>query len=256
MRVLTWNIDQFAGHREPQLRLIRGLNPDVVMLQEVKGWLVGRLHGWWDGPVVAGSDFHPNAKPSWITSVLLLPPATVLRAAGSLDGLPRPQRGVFADADIPGFGDVHLVSWHNENAVADQPRKMAAFRAATAHLRNAPRPVVLGADLNTWTDPDRLVPADPAHAFYDEHAFVGPDPAHGLVDGWRTLRTASVGLFGSEDGPLAVSYRLRSGTPHRFDRILLSSDLEVCDGGYDYGAGIAAGSDHGVHWLDIRRRTT
>lgn len=73
-------------------------------------------------------------------------------------------------------------------------------------------------------------------------AFVGPDPDHALVDGWRMLLEMKGRLDDRSEGPLATSYRLKSGDEHRFDRILISSDLTVDNGAYLYEEGVAAGS--------------
>lgn len=175
MRVLTWNINQFGGDRTPQEELITLCMPDVVMLQEVKGWYVRRLREQWDGPVVSGTDYHPDSTPHWITSVILLPSGTDVVAAGPINELPRPQRAVWADVVLPKFGAVHLVSWHNENAATDQRRKMAAFRAASAHLRSTTGPVILGVDLNTWRDPGMLQFPD-TDPFFDEHRICRSGP--------------------------------------------------------------------------------
>jgi hypothetical protein len=62
-------------------------------------------------------------------------------------------------------------------------------------------------------------------------------------------RLAGVGY----PGPLATSYILHGSlAEHRTDRILVSPALTPADAGYDYAGGIASGSDHALHWADLR----
>lgn len=131
---------------------------------------------------------------------MLLPPTATVHRAGMVEGLPRPQRGVWVDTDVPGLGRAHVVSWHGENAAVagTQPRKMQAFRAVSAHLAAASGTVLLGGDLNTWRDPVQLMSPDVTDAYVDEHAFVGPDPEHRLFDAWRTLLAERGELVSSE----------------------------------------------------------
>jgi len=53
-------------------------------------------------------------------------------------------------------------------------------------------------------------------------------------------------------GPLPTSYILRGSlAENRMDRILVSRALTPA-AGYDYAGGIASGSDHALHWADLR----
>lgn len=127
---------------------------------------------------------------------------------------------------------------------------MTAYRAMMNWLEAAKRPVVLGADLNTWRDPVKLLEADDGEEHYAEHAFVGPAPQHGLVDAYRGVLEHK-GLMEAlrettPNGPLAVSHILPGGAQHRMDRIFVSPDLVPVDGEYWYEWSIAAGSDHGT----------
>lgn len=91
--------------------------------------------------------------------------------------------------------------------------------------------------------------------FEIEHAFVGPDPSHGLRDAWREV-LAERGRLETlpPGGPLAVSHVLRSGAGHRMDRIYASGGLDPVGGGYDLDGGSSAGSDHALHWIDFAER--
>jgi len=86
--------------------------------------------------------------------------------------------------------------------------------------------------------------------------FVGVDPRHRLIDTYRTVlsedgtleRLAGVGC----PGPLPTSYILRGSlAENRMDRIPVSPALTPA-AGYDYARGIANGSDHALHWADLR----
>ena len=157
---------------------------------------------------------------------------------------------------MPSRGELTVVSWHTPNAASDgRAVKMAAYSAMGEWLQQAPRPLVVGADLNTWVCPVDLLVADPDDGFYEEHAFVGPDPAHGLADAYRTVFEGDGRLdwLRAEGalGPLAISHVLESGAEHRMERIFASRNLTPVDGGYDYAGAAASGSDHALHWIDF-----
>jgi endonuclease/exonuclease/phosphatase family metal-dependent hydrolase len=189
-------------------------------------------------------------------SALLFPERTRVLDRGVIEGLPKPQRGVWATVDMPQVGDLTAVSWHSPNKAGDSLAvKMDAFRAMSAWLEGAGRPLVLGADLNTWMDPIELAKPDEDDPHFEEHAFVGRDPGHGLEDGYRQAleRNGRLQALGATtpQGPLAVSHILSSGAEHRMDRIFISQDLTAIDGGYLLDAARQAGSDHALHWLDL-----
>lgn len=149
-----------------------------------------------------------------------------------------------------------MASWHAPNASGDGVQvKMAAFEAMARWLAEARRPVVIGADLNTWADDVDLTVADPEHAYFHEHVFVGLDPPHGLRDAYRqvllTDGTLETIRRQRPEGPLAVSHVLSDGAQHRMDRIYASDDLAVTSGGYDYETALLGGSDHALHWIDF-----
>ena len=63
-----------------------------------------------------------------------------------------------------------LVSWHAEHGAGADGRvkKPAAFRAMSAWLAEAPRPLVLGADVNCWRDDEDLVRPESEDSHYEE----------------------------------------------------------------------------------------
>jgi hypothetical protein len=149
-----------------------------------------------------------------------------------------------------------VVSWHGPNKYSDGLEgKMDAYRAMSSWLADAPRPLVLGADLNTWRDPVDLIEPEPGEDHYAEHAFVGPDPEHGLIDSYRALLAERNDLdrirTERPEGPLAFSYQLEGGARYRFDRIFASPHFVPIDGGYLWDEKFRAGSDHGLHWIDL-----
>lgn len=187
---------------------------------------------------------------------VLLPGRGEVLAAGLIQGLPKTQRGLWAQVVVPGTEPVMVVSWHAPNAASDgRQDKMTADAAMHRWLAGASWPLVVGTDLNTWTDPVDLQPPDPDHPFYQEHDFVGAAARHGLGDAYRTV----VADRGELDrlrterpfGPLAVSHVLPGGDQHRMDRILVSPDLCSVDAGYCYDDAVVAGSDHALHWADL-----
>lgn len=133
---------------------------------------------------------------------------------------------------------------------------MTGYKAMTSWLAKAPRPLVLGADLNTWSDNAELVEADRSDPYFEELEFVGLNPRHGLVDAYREA-LASKGQLDrlrkkSPEGPLAVSHILRGGARHRMDRIYVSPDFTAADGNYLYDEAKRAGSDHALHWVELK----
>jgi len=117
--------------------------------------------------------------------------------------------------------------------------------------------VVLSADLNTWHDPIGHPTPAPDDLWGAELDFVGVDPSYRLIDTYRTVlsedgtleRLAGAGC----PGPLPTSYILRGSLAEtRMDRILVSPALTPAAAGYDYAGGIASGSDHALHWADLR----
>jgi len=188
---------------------------------------------------------------------ILLRPGSAVLSHGVINSLPKPQRGLWARVALPAGPELTVVSWHAPNRAGDGLAvKMAAFAAMSDWLANVPGPVILGADLNTWTDPIDLTEPVDGDEHWEENAFVGPDPRHGLIDAFRTLLEESGSLdarrTAGETGPLAVSYVLSNGVGHRMDRIFASPGLAPIAGDYDLSAARKAGSDHAFHWIDFQ----
>lgn len=258
MRFATWNLDWWHRNTAPEGRadLLGQVAADVVALQEVSSVVARPLGERHAGPCVFSQDVHPEATWRWMGCGLLFPPAAQVLEVGLVQGLPKPQRSLWARVELPHLGRVTVVSWHTPNAAGDgREVKMAAYETMSGWLADVTGPVMVGADLNTWRDPVDLVAAVDDDPFAAEHRFVGPAAAHGLVDAYRaTLKTSGEleRLWTQQpDGPLAVSYVLASGTGHRMDRILVSPEFTVDDAAYLYDEAIAAGSDHALHWAEL-----
>jgi exonuclease III len=183
---------------------------------------------------------------------LLLAEGTEILETDVFPELPKPQRGLRARIRLPNCLELTAISWHTPNAAGDgRATKMAAYRAMSDRLQGAPRPLAIGADLNTWHDQIELEIADPDDAFFEELEFVGRHPRHGLLDAYRALLENEGQLEGRRP-PLAISHVLSSGVGHRMDRIFISPDLRPVEGDYWYDAAIEAGSDHALHWVGLR----
>jgi Endonuclease/Exonuclease/phosphatase family len=255
-RFATWNVD--FHRRNPQrtsrAKFIASHRPDVIALQETRGWEARQVAEECGLAVVHSLDLWPDAKGSWMGCAILFSDEFNLLDAGVVTTLPKPQRSVWARFRLRDDTEVTVVSWHAPNRAGDGlATKMAAYEAMGAWLTRAPRPLALGVDLNAWRDPVELIAALPGEEHEAEHAFVGPDPAHGLIDGWRTVLADTGKMQGlPAEGPLAVSKVLDSGATYRMDRIYVSPGLSPVQGGYDLHGAIDAGSDHALHWLDLK----
>jgi exonuclease III len=255
-RAATWNLD----HRRRNPRrispwdLLRHTEADVVALQEVQGHEIRILRQQHPGESLFSQVIYEPANLRWMGCGLLMPDGTEIAEAGVFPELPKPQRGLWARVQLPDQGEVTVVSWHSPNAAGDGRKiKMAAYRAMSDWLAAAERPLVLGADLNTWHDPVDLEQADPADEFFEEHEFLGLEPRHGLVDAFRASleRKGRLADLLEPAPPLAVSHLLAGGAGHRMDRIFVSTDLAPIEGEYWYDEAIEAGSDHALHWVEL-----
>jgi exonuclease III len=256
LRAATWNVNWW--NRDPReldpLAFIGRYQPAVCLLQEVRGKALRDGHR---GPAVFSHEAYAPANWNWMGCAILLAPGTAVLDHGVIESLPKPQRGLWARVTLPSGLGLTAVAWHAPNRAGDGlDVKMAAFAAVADWLAGVTGPVVLGADLNTWTDPVDLMVPESGDEHWEEHAFVGPEPRHGLVDAYRTVLHDSGALderrATQDPGPLAVSHVLSNGHGHRMDRIFASPDLSPVSGGYELSGAMEAGSDHALHWIDFQ----
>ncbi|MDQ3571467.1 MAG: endonuclease/exonuclease/phosphatase family protein [Actinomycetota bacterium] len=257
-RFATWNLD--VHQRNPRLAspwdLIASTSAEVFAIQELKGSDIEVLRDKHPGESLFSLDYRPDSNRTWSSCALLLPKDAEVLDVGVVPGLPRVQRSLWARVELPGIGQMTVVSWHAEHGAGAEGRvrKPVAFRAMSAWLVEAPRPLALGADVNSWSDRVDLVKPEPDDSNYEEHAFVGLDPAHGLVDAYRAVLERR-GEFdalreSAPEGPLAVSHVLPSGSTRR-DRVYVSPGLTPIDGAYVFDEAKQAGSDHALHWVEL-----
>ena len=256
-RFVTWNVDWWRRRPQqvPRADFIAGFDADVVALQELSGAEAKVLRRSHRGPSIFSHEEYEPATWGWMGCGLLLRDGVEVLHQGVVLGLPKPQRSLWARIRMPGDDEVTVVSWHAPNAAGDGVGvKMAAYRAMSAWLAEQ-GPVVLGADLNTWSDRLDLQAPVEGDPFFHEHAFVGVNPAHGLLDAYRCVRAADGQMDGLRadrpEGPLAVSHVLDGGAEHRMDRVYCSDSLVPMAAGYELEASYRAGSDHALHWVDF-----
>ncbi len=255
-RFATWNLDfrMRNPRRTSPWQLIRRARADVFALQEVQGREIRVLRNEHDGEAVFSQELYERANLRWMGCGLLLAPGGEVLNAGVFLTLPKPQRGLWARVRLPGIGEMTAVSWHSPNAAGDtRPVKIAVYAGMTEWLARAERPIVLGADLNTWHDPVELVAASEDDDYYEEMEFVGINPRHKLADAYRGVleRRGQLEALRTTAPPLATSHVLQGGAAHRMDRIYASSEFTPVDGEYWYDEAIDAGSDHALHWIEF-----
>jgi exonuclease III len=247
----TWNVDYYnrkGVELQDRIRLVTDLDADAVALQEVRG---RDTRHYEIGPSVFSNEFFSGRNTSqWMISGLVFRKGSAILESGLIPMPDREQRSIWARVRLPDLQTpITFVSWHSPHGVGVSAEyKMGGFSAMSEWLAGRSGPVVLGADINTWSDSVDLRPADPEDPYAIEHAFVGHDPEHRLCDAYRMILERDGGLTqlreSTPDGPLAVSH---SGTRTRRDRILISGDLTALEAGYDAERGFEL-SDHAPHW--------
>jgi hypothetical protein len=257
--VITWNLDWWQrGGPQPQRVPLIVERPDAVwLLQELKQSTFRAIMDSWQGEGVSVLDVYEPARSSWMGCGILVPPGYEVLDAGVVVDLPRPQRALWVRTRGGPLGETTFVTWHTENAASDQPRKMACYRAMHDWLDGRGADVVLGFDANSWLDPVDMPEADPSDRYFEEHDFLGPKSRHGLIDGHRAWLAETGELeeirMARPEGPLATSYVLSNGVGHRMDRMFASPAFGVEGSTYDYDGAVAAGSDHALHEVVLRR---
>ena len=165
-RIATWNLN--SRRKKPKaaaLSAINGISADVTALQEVMGNEIKTIREATRSTATVApcsprrSTHRPTLRGGW-GAPSLLPHDTHVLEAGVVGGLPKPIRGLWARAELPEQGLITLVSWQTPSS--NRKTKMHGYRAMSEWLTEAPRPLAVCADLNTWNDPIDLKRADPA----------------------------------------------------------------------------------------------
>lgn len=262
LAVVTWNLNAFTeGQREAKRELLEAIEWDVACLQEVKRSSFGCIAERFQG--CTGLDLHDAGGGAWGAAIFVRDGVGLRDAELVPVGASQPEAGVWASPERALAARVEVrgarltaVSWHAPHAAGDGQRekKMRAYRSVQAWLGGRPGLTLVGADLNSWTDPLDLHQPDPSDPHYEEHRFVLADPEHGLVDAWRSYLGANPDRGRRwarirPDGPLAVTYNRGSKTrPEvcRMDRIFLSPEIDVLEVEHLYAEALAVGSDHAL----------
>lgn len=259
-RFCTWNVDYYDRKDAPvedRVKLVADFDADAVALQEVRGRYTPHYEAL--GPSVFSKEFVPDRDTSnWMISGLVFREGTTILDKGPVPMPEREQRAVWARVKLPAGPDsITFISWHSQHGIDVTPEyKMGFFSTMSAWLAEQATPLVLGADINTWVDPVELKAADPEDPYAIEHAFVGLDPEHRLVDAYRMTLQESGRLAEllesnrDDDEPLFVSH---STTKTRRDRILISEDLRAIECDYDTQRAWEI-SDHALHWAVLEER--
>jgi endonuclease/exonuclease/phosphatase family metal-dependent hydrolase len=170
--VRSWNV--FHGNTSPPRRrsflremveLAAADGPDVLCLQEVPVWALGRLGGW-SGmrafPAVARRGMRPAAVAGWVTrlhngvlrsALAGQANAILVRSGHAADDLgseqlsePGVERRVCQAVRVD--GDVVVANTHLSSAGRGQPAELARFRAFAEARARPGETVVLAGDLN------------------------------------------------------------------------------------------------------------
>ena len=274
MKIATWNVNCWNPARRFHKVKLLELEPwDVALLQEVGP---ETFEAFVDGTGFSGVSAidlvgGPWAKRSHGVAILVRPPWSITDAAV----LPTDDAGTEPDnwlraraisATITGPGhQMTVASVHTLNAAGkgeERERKiaekMAHYRSIASWAVAAPRPLIVGMDVNGWEDWAAEREVDPVDAFADQRRFLGVGADHGLRDVLvdhllhnrpdLLERRRALGAEG-EDGSLEVTYQRSANNyprTNRMDRIFASAELRVTDVRTLYSDALTVGSDHAL----------
>ncbi|MFO1322465.1 MAG: endonuclease/exonuclease/phosphatase family protein [Burkholderiales bacterium] len=220
IRIVTWNIHKQAdGGWDRDLARFAG-DADVVLLQEValQGALPDILHAAGLSWVMASSFIYRDADIGVLSAARVAPVAAcTLRAKEPLIQLPK--SAVVTWYRLPATGrTLAVANLHSINFALT----LGAYEEQLASLADAlaahDGPIVLGGDLNTWTDARadavraiatrlRLVEIPLADDLRTR--FLGQQVDHLLVRGVDVVSTHVIAVTSSDHNPVAAVLRLR-----------------------------------------------
>jgi exonuclease III len=116
-RFATWNVDWWHKKQAlvPRAQFIADHNPDVVAVQEIRGWEARRLAADLGWNATLAHDVWPAATNAWMGCVVLCRPDITMVDAGVVDTLPKPQRSLWTRLCFPN-GDHRGVLAHAQSS--------------------------------------------------------------------------------------------------------------------------------------------
>lgn len=260
---VTWNMNwmsRSAAACKRRAEFIAGQSWDILALQEVVPEQVDALR---DAGVGDAWAYPGDLRGDRFASALIVRNGFSLHRPSLIAELPQPRRGIWATAEGRGLR-FDVASWHAPNAAepSSRPIKQRGYIAFIEWAARRQLPLLVGTDANhgaLYTReidfPDSPFLLDfPKDWWLEENTFwtqVDPD----LRDTWIVYLAqhpdvlAEVRSRWIEGMPSAVSYvrgSAKNPTPDRFDYVLATPEFGVESVAYDYEAGCAAGSDHGL----------
>lgn len=244
--VVDWNLNGWHTIEDEQIDLLRSLDADFMLLQEVTPRSFEKLQrAGFESGVFAKQHLPEGhrgaAKGSRVRfwAGLFVTQNWEVRNAEVLMDLPSPERTMVARIEAPtpfiagSFAVPPGVTWFD--------RKTEQGAALAKWMDSRRMPVIAGIDRNG----PKSYEADGAASLWPHDAEELHDPAR-----LRNVRDLRPG-----EGVPAVSYRRGRGertTPCRYDAIYASSRFQVEELRYMYEEAINAGSDHGLVLARLR----
>ena len=149
MRILTWNVNGLrAALRKGFERHIERLQPDVMMLQEVRA-LPDQLPDAWSDPPDWDVLWHPAEKKGY-SGVATFSRTPLKQLGTGIDGTDDPEgRVLLAKTDGVDLLNIYLPSGSSSDAAqAKKNRWLKMFSPYATALRRRRRPLLLAGDLN------------------------------------------------------------------------------------------------------------
>lgn len=171
LRVATYNIRKALGNdrrRDPErtLRVIEGLDADIVLLQEADMRLGQRppalpVASFDGGPLRHIAFAHGRDSLGWHGNAILIRHGIEVLAALHIDlpGL-EPRGAVLADLRLDGRA-IRVIGTHLGLMRASRRRQLAALRDFADHEQG--NAIVLAGDFNEWSGPSHLAGLGPAY---------------------------------------------------------------------------------------------
>jgi exonuclease III len=274
VRFLSWNVNVFTSRRrDDKVRLLENVAWDIAALQEVDRETERALR---DAPfvndVATGLDTsgkcgmkRPNgvallSRNQWHLELPARPlPIECDRVTGPTELPLRELRGLWSRA----FSDrasFIAASWHAPHVRDKDParqqmrlvRKRLAYAAMNDWAQVTKDPLVLGFDSNSLTESPWPWTVGGEEMRDEELSFFATAPPHGAGDAFLAWLSAHPDEAERArklrpDGPLAVTHNRGSKNyPKgvRFDRIMVSNNIEVVSVHHELADALGAGSDH------------